>query len=190
MPRSNSSGIHHVAHAHSIGVKLAMNGRINSRNGSRLGLRISVDPAFALIAEGSSELPCRTILWIDLAYCERIFRSCVPLVTKADTPSIYVRYSRYVRLVRFNRGHAGGHSRNFKRLKNTVCVMRLFCAARAHRNYRRSCIVTEEVVAITPSKPRVCGGNFPRTALYTSVQKLRFFFCEVSCLPRRRINNS
>ena len=30
-------------------------------------------------------------------------------------------------------------------------------------------------MAITPSKPRVCGGNFPRTVLYTSVQKLRFF---------------
>jgi len=40
------------------------------------------------------------MLWIDLAYCERIFRSSVPLVAKADTLSIYVRY---VRLVRFNR---------------------------------------------------------------------------------------
>jgi len=62
------------------------------------------------------------MLWIDLTYCERIFRSCVPQVAKADTPSIYVRY---VRLIRFNRGHAGGHLRNFKRLKNAVCVMRL-----------------------------------------------------------------
>jgi hypothetical protein len=49
-PNNISSGIYHVAHAHMINVALTINGRIDCRNGSELGFKISGNPALDLIA--------------------------------------------------------------------------------------------------------------------------------------------
>src|SRR5262249_17961729 len=50
IPNSTSSGIHHVAHAHSTSVTLPMNGRIDCRNGRPVSDTISVAPALVAIA--------------------------------------------------------------------------------------------------------------------------------------------
>ena len=50
MPKSTSSGIHHVAQAHMIEVTPSMKGRIEVRNGIALSVTMRTDPALVVIA--------------------------------------------------------------------------------------------------------------------------------------------
>lgn len=49
-PNNISKGIHHVAQAHMMSVTPSMNGRIECRKDRPLSVRMSVDPALAVIA--------------------------------------------------------------------------------------------------------------------------------------------